>query len=86
MRSSIFDDLDEIRRRQAEIAIKEHYGCERCGNTLGVTRDQRGTAYHYEGKIGDENDPNYANLCELCWPDEHAYWKEMWEEYYSGLL
>jgi hypothetical protein len=85
-RPSILDDPDAIRSRQAEIAIEERRGCERCGSAAGVSRGPRGCAYHYEGTEGDANDPNYANLCPPCWVEEREYWDEMWKEYYSGRL
>jgi hypothetical protein len=86
MRSSIFDKPEEIGERQRDIAREEGRGCQNCGTAIGVRRGRMKTMYHYEGEEGDEDDPNYATLCEPCWEECNAYWKERWDEYYSGLL
>src|SRR4051812_26280625 len=57
---SIFDDLSELVPRARDIAVSEGRGCERCGSSTSVSRGPRGCAYHYDGKIGDNNDPNYG--------------------------
>lgn len=69
-----------------DIARAEGRGCERCGIFCDISRGPRGTAYHYDGKIGDREDPNYANLCDVCWVEERSYWRGMWQEYYGSRL
>lgn len=85
-RPSIFDDLSIVGERAREISRVEGRGCECCGSTTAVARSARGCAYPYDGKIGDENDPNYATLCEACWIDERQHWEDLWREYYGGVM
>ena len=84
MRTSMFDNLKAIKRRQIDIAIEENRGCWRCGTTIAVRRGVQNTAYHYEGEIGGKDDPNFVNLCEPCWK-ENEKWREA-REYYSKVL
>jgi hypothetical protein len=89
VKTSIFDNdesLQDIARRRAEINISEHKGCQRCGTTVGVVRYHQNTMYHYEGTLGDADDPNYVSLCPPCTEENDEYWRGMWEEYYRGLL
>jgi hypothetical protein len=69
----MFEDLSEIAQRKRELAIEEGLSCERCGATSGISREPRGCAYHYDGGVGDKDDPNYASLCSLCWIEERQY-------------
>ena len=86
-RKSVVDDAQFIARRRGEILRDEgHPVCERCGTSFGVSRGTRGTAYNFDGKIGAPDDPNYATLCDGCWPEERTYWEDMWREYYGGRL
>lgn len=48
-----------------------------CVNTGKAYRQN--TAYH-------KAISNWCILCEDCIKSNEAYWKERWEEYYSGLL
>lgn len=93
MRPSILDDSSGIREEVRRIAIEEGRGCDCCGSTVGVERRHQNTKYDYptiskrEGATqGDAEDPNYASLCPPCWIENEAYWKEMWRDYYAGLL
>lgn len=58
--------------------ILAHTNCERCGVEGAELRHQN-TAYN-------EVLSNYHVLCDLCDEENEAYWKERWEDYYSGLL
>lgn len=42
------------------------------------------TAYHWDGT--GENPNADVVLCDPCWESYRAYWQEMWDNYYSGLL
>lgn len=62
-------------------------GCEHCGTSEGVEREDARTAYHYEGEAGCFEDPNRSiMLCRDHAAMHHAYWDEMWAEYNSGRL
>jgi hypothetical protein len=32
------------------------------------------------------DESNFVQMCDLCFDQQEALWKEMWSEYYSGLL
>lgn len=53
--------------------------CEDCGSTNLVRLVPAQTAYSDR-----PNDP--LLLCDVCCDDYQSYWKERWDEYYSGLL
>lgn len=59
--------------------------CRMCGSYSKVTRRSTGSAYHYEGTTGDNDDPNYDTLCEECWKESDEYWQDMWNEYYYNI-
>lgn len=45
------------------------------------------TAYHFDGVKNSEEDPNKDfYCCEAHYEEYYQYWKERWDEYYSGLL
>ena len=78
-----FDLIDKKFRPAAPIALE----CFRCGTTAGVEMENSRTAYHYEGKTGDVNDPNNPiPFCRACAKDHHEYWDGMWAEYNAGRL
>jgi len=56
-------------------------GCERCG-TADVTVRVCKAATVYDDP--EKNKP--LLLCQPCADDYYAYWKEQWDEYYSGRL
>lgn len=68
--------------------------CEYCGATEGVQLEDSRTAYDTTpfdrfdriNKL-DEPDPNApVLLCRDCAADHHAYWDEMWKDYYASRL
>ena len=75
--------------------------CERCGLTEGLRFESSRTCYYNESKLREgrrkklrmleleeaEEDPNRdIVLCRECAVEHHAYWDEMWKEYYYGRL
>jgi hypothetical protein len=78
----IFQSADYARAK-----LTKTQGCQRCGDLLGVQLESARTAYHYDGQIGDENDPNRpVRLCRPCAAEHHLHWDMMWSEYYAGCL
>lgn len=58
-------------------------GCD--GSQLALYRSAM-TAYHFDGQMGSEEDPNKPMaLCDSCWEDYREYWQSKWNEYYSSL-
>ncbi len=82
------DDFAFINQRLGELAADDELQtCLRCGSTVGVNLESSRTQYNFEGELGSPEDPNRpVPLCRTCAEDHHAYWDEMWAEYYGGLL
>ncbi len=53
--------------------------CQHCGSRCKVSTDHNGFAY-------ENNEQNYSTLCSSCWPKMHEYVRDMWRDYYSGVL
>lgn len=53
--------------------------CPQHGYGYKVKRYRMNTAYVVE-------EANYANGCKLCQEECYAYYKELWDDYYSGIL
>lgn len=55
--------------------------CPYCNKwfTKGLKRRRQSTAY-----VDEES--NYITCCKMCFDDIELYWKERWEEYWSGRL
>lgn len=65
---------------------KSDLPCEKCGKTNDITWVGSMTMYPFDGEDGSEDDPNKPiSLCKACEEDHVDYWKERWDEYYSGL-
>ncbi len=61
--------------------------CLHCEATKGARRESAQTAYHYEGVVGSDDDPNRpVSLCRKCAREHHAHWNDMWADYYGGRL
>ena len=66
--------------------------CERCEAVEGVELEGSRTRYEapritrYQRLSGNfPRDPNVpVALCRACAHDHHAYWDEMWEDYYRS--
>ena len=57
--------------------------CDECGyNKVTVKHRDSMTAYYWDGKGDDPNDP--GNLCDICYEEYRAYWTEKWDEYRSS--
>lgn len=79
--------LDKINENLSDsISIKlkepEHSGicpgeCQSFKTTIKMRR--MNTAYVDE-------DLNYIECCNECFEEVQAHWKDMWDEYYSGIL
>ena len=76
-----FDAVD--RQFQARRVLLE---CACCGSTNGVEMERSCTAYPFDGKINDPDDPNRPiPLCRACAPEHYAHWDAMWADYRAGL-
>lgn len=53
--------------------------CQRCGETKDAVR------YHQYTSYADE-ESNWVTLCPPCREENDKYWRDMWDEYYAGLL
>jgi len=61
--------------------------CEVCGTTEGVQLECSRTAYHYEGKLDEAEDPNrQVALCRPHAEEHREHWDSMWADYYGGLI
>lgn len=69
--------------------------CAQCGATEGVLLEDARTAYvaperDVYDRLRDDGDPPDPNapipLCRACAKAHHAYFDEVWAEYYAGLL
>jgi sucrose-6-phosphate hydrolase SacC (GH32 family) len=79
--------IDPSSSRLIDFLVGQAGGCEACGTTEGVEREDARTAYHFEGEVGSFEDPNRGvMLCRDHAAMHHAYWDEMWAEYHSGRL
>jgi hypothetical protein len=63
--------------------------CSHCGSTEGVELEDSRTSYSHEPTAWDwiveTPDPNApVPLCRVCAVEHHAYWDEMWAEYYAS--
>jgi len=66
---------------------KEKPYCARCKAWRGVKLRGSCTAYHWEGKWEDPENPNKpVLLCDLCAEEHYEYWDDMWQEYNRGRL
>jgi len=61
------------------IASKTIGYCPQHGYGYKVYKFRMNTAYVKE-------EANYATGCKLCQEESYAYYKELWDDYYSGLL
>lgn len=78
---SAFDLID------AKFKPKPTLSCVRCESTEGVKLEDSRTMYHFDGKIGSEDDPNRPiPLCRECAAEHHEHWDSMWADYYSDKL
>ena len=60
------------------------FRCEGCGSSSQVKAVSSCTAYYWDGTGENPNKDRY--LCPACADEHFAYWEEMWNEYYQGLL
>lgn len=51
--------------------------CERC-DSMNATRNAQMTNYNDE-------ESNYATLCEICQEASDSYWSQMWKDYNGSL-
>ncbi len=64
--------------------LKCQGSCGPCDEIKTVQMRVSMTAYVWDGKGEDPNKD--VPLCDCCWEFYEAYWKERWQEYYSGVL
>lgn len=55
--------------------------CQHCGRKWAIPHSSR-TAYSWDGEGEDPNAP--INLCPYCAMEHHAYWDDMWSDYYGS--
>lgn len=68
-----------------EIVVEvDHNVCEHCECREGVRAESARTLYEWNGWGINPNRDVY--LCRQCAEEHHAYWDDMWAEYYSGRL
>jgi hypothetical protein len=78
-----FDEIDRQFKKLARLVLLE---CAFCQSTTEVRMESARTSYPFDGKLGSCDDPNRdVPLCRLCAKDHHAYWDDMWNEYYESL-
>lgn len=54
--------------------------CERCSlDKPDVHKRRQHTSY-------DDDELNFATLCDICQKEQDEYWQERWDEYYRGCL
>lgn len=54
-----------------------------CEGSDGPCDETKAAWFHKTTAYKDEND-NWAYMCDACKSSELDYWKEQWDEYYSG--
>lgn len=58
--------------------LKSKNICEKC-NRSGASRNMQNTCY-------ENDDDNWAVLCDECQSEQDEYWDYMWKEYYSSRI
>jgi hypothetical protein len=54
--------------------------CECCGEVTDTVMVYRQRTFYEEIEV------NYAALCPPCKEDNDAFWDELWEDYYGGMI
>lgn len=57
---------------------EEDPSCDKCGQ-YGAAKNRQNTAY-------EDDEKNYATLCDICQTEEDEHWKYMWADYWSSRL
>lgn len=85
--------LDEELENQRAFEVMAQFSCPlgptteaciRCGTHEGVQMEPSRTAYSWDGRGKDPNEN--VPFCRDCAEEHHAYWDEMWNDYYSSRL
>jgi hypothetical protein len=63
--------------------LKAH-GVKLCDGMYGVCF--RKGSKHRQNTAYNEDKRNWVFMCPRCREANHEYWKEMWKEYYGGVL